>query len=85
MQNCNQKLKELIENIIMPDIEEHIDGIFETIAKDKVADDAKKTELESIKQMKEEFETILDEIDKNELDSDECKEIYDDIMDMISE
>lgn len=85
MKDCNIKLKELIENVIMPDIEEHIDSIFEVIAKDKVADDAKKTELENIQGMKEEFKTILEEIENDELDNDECKEIYNDIMDMISE
>jgi DNA-directed RNA polymerase beta' subunit len=84
MENCYKKLKELIEEVVLPDIEDHIDSIFETIAKDKVTDDAKNTELQNMHELKDEFKTILEEIENKELDKDECEDIYKDIMDMIS-
>ncbi len=84
MENCYTKLRELIEEVVLPDIEDHIDSIFATIAKDKVTDDAKNTELQNMHDLRDEFKTILEEIQNKELDKDECKEIYDDIMDMIS-
>ena len=85
MKECRKNLKEIIENIILPDIEDHIDEIFETIANDKVADDALKTELENMQEMRTEFNSILEEISNDELSDEECQEIYDDIIDMISE
>lgn len=85
MKNCHKKLKELIQDVVLPDIEDRIDEIFETIANDKIADDALKTELESMHELRDEFKSILSEIQNNELQKDECTQIYEDIMEMISE
>ncbi|MBD3843769.1 MAG: hypothetical protein IE909_18215 [Campylobacterales bacterium] len=85
MTEQQKKLQELIENVVIPDIEDHIDDILTLIAKDKVLDDAKESELNSINEMKDEFKAILNELANNELDDQECVELYDEIMDMISE
>lgn len=85
MKNCNKKLKELIEDVVLGDLEDHMDEIFAIIAKDKKANDEYADELEELHEMREEFHGILEDIENKELSHEECAELYDEIMDMISE
>ncbi len=85
MKKCNKKLKELIEDMVIPDIEDHIDEIFEAIANDKNASEKTKEELEQMHEMRKEFQLILDDIDNNELEQEECMEIYEEITSMIED
>ncbi len=85
MKRCEQRLQELIEDIVMPDIEDHIDDIFEEIANNKNASDESKAELEEMHEMRKEFTQILDDIKNKDLDKDECSELYEEINDMIKD
>ena len=85
MKKCNQKLKELIEEIVLPDIEDHMDGIFETIAKEKKANEELSKEIDELHEMRDEFHQILEEINNNELENDECVEIFEQIKGMIKD
>jgi hypothetical protein len=78
-----KKLRELIEDIVIPDIEDHIDDIFEEIANDKNANDDVKKELALMHEMRDEFTKILNDIENNELEQDECIELYEEINEMI--
>ncbi len=85
MKRCEQKLQELIEEVVIPDIEEYIDDIFEEIANNKNASDKVKAELEQMHDMRKEFAEILKDIENRQLDKDECVEIYEEINDMIKD
>jgi len=85
MENCNQKLKELIVDVVLADIEDRIDEIFAVVAKDKTKDEIDQDELNDLHELRDEFKTILEEIESGELSLEECKEIYNDIQDMISD
>jgi Mg2+ and Co2+ transporter CorA len=85
MTECFTKLKELIENVVLADIEDQIDAIFEQITKEKESKDKYTDELNDLYEMRTEFNEILNDIAKKELSKDECKELYEEIFDMISE
>ena len=85
MDDCNNKLKTLLEDIIIPDIEDAIDDIFENINSKKDASKEDQDELDELYDMKNEFTLILEDIANDELQEDECKELIDEISEMISE
>lgn len=84
MNDCFTQLKELIENVVLADIEDQTDEIFELIAKDKNSKDKYTDELNDLYEMREEFHEILKDIKNNELSAEECHELYKEIFDMIS-
>ncbi|MFZ9659544.1 MAG: hypothetical protein ACO29X_03240 [Arcobacteraceae bacterium] len=84
MTDCFVKLKELIENVVLADIEDQTDEIFALIAKDKDSKDKYTDELNDLYEMREEFHEILTDIKNNELSKEECKELYEEIFEMIS-
>ena len=85
MTECFTKLKELIENVVLADIEDQIDTIFEQITKEKDSKDKYTDELNDLYEMRSEFNEILADIKNKELSKEECKELYEEIFDMISE
>jgi len=85
MKNCHKKLKELIEEVILPDIEEELDNIYEVIAKDKSSNDDQKGTLKDLHDMRDEFKEILEEIENRSLSNEECIELYEEIEDMITD
>jgi len=85
MNECNKKLKELLEDVVMPDIEDAIDDIFEEIATNKNASKEEEETLEEFQEMRKEFTLILDDINNDKLEIDECKELLEEISIMIEE
>ena len=85
MNECFIKLKELIENIVLVDIEDQMDEVFLKITQDKNGKEKYESELEELREMKVEFHEILEDIKNKELTQEECKELYDEIFLMISE
>lgn len=83
--DCSLRLKELIEEVVLPDIEEQIDEIFAVVAKDKQGKEKHQEELEELHEMRNEFKSIIEEIDNHELEQDECEELFNEIIEMISE
>jgi DNA repair ATPase RecN len=82
---CYERLGDLIQNVVLVDIEEQLDDLFEKVANDKNAKEQYNDEINDLHEMRTEFKTILEEIDNNELQSDECAELYDEILQLISE
>lgn len=76
-----QKLEELIKQSVLPDIETRMDELYEVIA-DKKNDsiDEAKEELEELLEFRDDLKEILVDIECKEIEEDECKEIYDDIL-----
>ncbi len=85
MKRCDLKLKELIEETVMPDIEDRLDEIFADIASSKDATEEQNEEIKDLHEMRDEFNDILKDIENRELDKEECAELYQEITDMISE
>ncbi len=85
MKKCNKKLKELIEDVVLLDIEDYIDDIFEEIANDKNASDENSKELKEMHEMRKEFQDILEDIKNDDLDEEECSEIFEEISLMIKD
>jgi len=85
MKKCDLKLKELIETVVLPDIEDRLDEIFAEIAQNKNTTDEQNTEIKDMHDMRDEFNDILKEIENRELSKEECAELYEEITEMISE
>lgn len=80
-----QKLKNLLELEIIPDLEAAIDELFASIDKSKNASKEQKEDLEEMREMRTECFAILEELGRDELESDEIDEILTELMDLKTE
>jgi hypothetical protein len=80
-----EKLKNLLSNELMPDLEEAIDEIFEMVEKEKMISLADRQELEEMQEMHAECREILIEIESGEMDEEEAGELLADLVDIKSE
>jgi len=85
MKKCDMKLKELIETVVLPDIEDNLDEIFAEIARTKNTSLAQKEEIEQMHEMRDDFNSVLKDIENRELDKEECEELFNEISEMIAE
>ena len=85
MKDCNKKLKELLQNVVLLDIEDNLDDIYSQIAQDKNTSLAQKEEIDQMHEMREDFKAIIDDIDNNILNKDECIELYESIIEMLND
>ncbi|RUM71638.1 MAG: hypothetical protein DSZ09_02705 [Sulfurovum sp.] len=84
MRNAD-KLKNLLELEIIPDLEAAIDALFEAIDKSKNASKAQKEDLEEMREMRTECFAIVEELGRNELDDEEVDELLAELVDMKTE
>lgn len=78
----SEKLKNLLLNEIIPDLEDAIDELFEKIDKSKTASNEDKEELKDFQNMLSECQEILNDIEDDEMSEEEAKEILDELIDM---
>ena len=78
------KLKSLLENDIIPDLESVIDSIYQTIDREKTISLGEKEELEELQEMHRECREILIEIEAKEMDEDEAKELLEELIEIVS-
>jgi DNA-binding transcriptional regulator YbjK len=84
MKKCHLKLKELIEAVILPDIEDELDDTFEQITKTK--DSLQFNDhLKELHEMRDELQGILKDIKNQELSQDECVELFEEFRTMLEE
>jgi polyhydroxyalkanoate synthesis regulator phasin len=74
-----QELEELITNVVIPDVNNELDAIFEEITDNKEATEDSKDEIAELRELKEEFQSILDDIQSGDMDEDESKELVNEI------
>jgi len=79
-----EELIDLLNNDIVPEIEDVIDGLFELINDAKTATEEVKQELQELQELKTEFKVMLEEAMTGELEEDEAQEILDEIAEMRS-
>jgi hypothetical protein len=77
-----EKLKNLLEIEIIPDLETAIDELFEAIDKAKSASTEQKEDLEEMREMRTECFAIVEELGRNELEEEEIIELLEELMDM---
>ena len=75
----SQELEELITKVVIPDIDESLDAIFEEIADNKEATEDAKEDIEELREFKADLQDVLDDIASGDIEEDECKELIDDI------
>jgi hypothetical protein len=80
-----EKLKNLLELEIIPDLEAAIDELFEAIDKAKTASKDQKEDLEEMREMRTECFAIIEELGRDELEEDEIDELLAELMDMKTE
>ena len=80
-----EELIDLLNNDIIPEIEDVIDGLFELINDAKTATQDVKEELHDLQELKTEFKVMLEEAMTGELEEDEAAEILEEIEEMRAE
>ncbi|WP_198304752.1 hypothetical protein [Arcobacter vandammei] len=80
--SIQKELEVLIKEEVLAEIEDYIDDIFEIIAAKKETLELKE-ELQHMQDMKKDFEEILKDLEAGEIDDEEAKEIYDEIIEML--
>jgi hypothetical protein len=83
--NDIQKLQNLLENELLPDLEVAIDELFGEIDKAKNASKAQKDELEELRDMRTECFAIIEEIKRDELPLEEATELLEELVDVKTE
>jgi hypothetical protein len=76
-----ETLTQLLTEEVIPDIEDYMDDLFVLIA-DKKSTDEDREELENMRELREEFKTMLIEIENGDMEEDECLEIIEEIRQM---
>jgi len=84
MQN-SEKLKNLLELEVIPDLESVIDELFEIIDKTKKASSEQKEELEVLQEMRTDCFAILEDLSRDELEEDEIDELLEELMKLKTE
>lgn len=79
-----EKLKNLLNSEVIPDLEETIDELFYTIEKAKMASNDDKEELQELQEMHSECKDIVAEIDANNMPEDEAEEILKELLEIKS-
>ncbi len=80
-----EKLKNLLMNELMPDLEESIDEIFAMVEKEKMISLADREELEEMQEMHAECREILIEIESGEMEDEEAAELLSELVEIKSE
>jgi len=75
------RLKNLLEREMIPDIEAAIDELFATIDKSKNATTSQKEDLEEMREMRTECFAIIEELGRGELESDEIDDLLEGLVD----
>ncbi|MDO9306186.1 MAG: hypothetical protein Q8R58_09775 [Sulfuricurvum sp.] len=70
------QLKHLIQTELIPDVEDHIDELFEGIASAKDATVQERAELEDMQALRDEYKELLKELESGEIDEEEAEQLY---------
>lgn len=79
------KLKNLLELEIIPDLEAAIDELFGAIDKAKTASKEQKEDLEEMREMRTECFAIIEELGRDELEEEEIEELLAELTEMKTE
>ncbi|MCB4745262.1 MAG: hypothetical protein LGB07_06395 [Sulfurovum sp.] len=80
-----EKLKNLLENEILPDLEVAIDELFAKIDKTKNASKEDKVNLEEMRDMRTECFAMVEEIKRDEMDEEEATALLEELIEVKTE
>jgi len=80
-----EKLKNLLENEVIPDLEVAIDELFAKIDKAKNASSEDKADLEEMRDMRTECFVMVEEIKRDEMEEEEATELLEELVEMKTE
>lgn len=84
MENIKDKLKDLIENVMMPEVEEYLEDLYKLLETDSQTQDDKEA-MEEMESFLVELQNVLAVIEENKTNDEEYQRIYDYIMQNIQE
>lgn len=71
-----EQLKHLIQNELIPDVEDHVDELFEGIASAKDATADERMQLEDMQALRDEYKELLKELKSGDIDEEEAEQLY---------
>lgn len=80
-----EQLKHLIQNELIPDVEDHVDELFEGIASAKDATTDERTQLEDMQALRDEYKELLKELQSGDIDEEEAEQLYTELTAMRTE
>jgi len=81
MSGC-EKLKVLLGEELIPDLEEAIDELFEAIVDAKHADEEAKNESAELQELRTALLDLLQDLEAGEVNEEECRELYEELRQM---
>ena len=78
----SEKLKNLLELEILPDVDAAIDELFASIDKAKSANTEQKEELEELRDMRTECYAILEDLEREEIEGEEIDGLLEELMEL---
>jgi len=82
---ATEKLHNLLENELLPDLEIAIDELFAKIDQAKKASNEDKKDLEELRDMRTECFAMLEEIKRDEMDEAEAEELLNELVEIKTE
>ncbi len=79
------QLKHLIQNELIPDVEDHVDSLFEAISSAKDVSVQERAELEDMQALRDEYKELLKELNNGEIDEEEAEQLYTELTSMREE
>jgi len=83
--SVQEQLKNLLQNQVIPDVEDALDEIYEEINDTKNAPSELKEEVEELQDFKADLQDIIKDIDGGDLSDEEAQEIIDDIKEAMTQ
>jgi len=80
-----EQLKHLIQNELIPDVEDHVDELFEGIASAKDATAEERLQLEEMQALRDEYKELLKELKSGDIDEEEAEQLYTELTAMRSD
>jgi len=80
-----EQLKHLIQNELIPDVEDHVDELFEGIASAKDATAEERMQLEDMQALRDEYKELLKELKSGDIDEEEAEQLYTELTAMRTE
>lgn len=84
MENIKDKLKDLIENVMMPEVEDYLEDLYKLLETDSQTLDDKEA-MEEMESFLVELQNVLAVIEEDKTPDEEYQRIYDYIMQNIQE
>ncbi len=85
MSTKKEELIELLENVLIPDLEDYMDDLFEVIASSKEKDPETEAELTETREIYQDFQEILEDASSGEMDEEECAEVLEELRQMMED